>query len=100
MGPKQVLPLQVRVDLEVMAMKEYSLDLQNWGFTIRCSLASYSGHNYFTGWGMLTQFTLNQYFLMMLGINPEILTIPVLDYSKILYSLAFFERFMIYMQVL
>ena len=46
MGLKQVLSFRVKVDLEVMAMKEYSTlpELQKWGLIIRCSLVSYSRH--------------------------------------------------------
>ena len=35
MGPCQVLPLQIRTDLGVMAMKRYSSELSCWGFTIK-----------------------------------------------------------------
>ena len=46
MGPYQVPPLWVKVDLRVMVKKEYSIfpKIQEWSLTIRCNLMSYAGH--------------------------------------------------------
>ena len=43
MKPSQALPLQIKVKLGVMAMKQYFLNLQDWSLTIRCRLVSYHG---------------------------------------------------------
>ena len=36
-----------RVDMEVMAMKGYASELQNWNLISSYSLLSYPGHNFF-----------------------------------------------------
>ena len=44
MGPLQVLSLRFKVELGVMSMKVFAIELPNSSFIIRFSLVSYTGH--------------------------------------------------------
>ena len=54
MEPYPLEPLQVILDLVLMAMRGTPLSLlQNWSLTIRCSLISYPEHPFLEWWGQV-----------------------------------------------
>ena len=63
MEPKQILPLWVRGVLGIVAMNGYSSYLQNWNLTIRCSLESYLGRQFWGRWVLLLRKAYSQRIL-------------------------------------